>query len=185
MTSTSLTSGERADLLRVTRLRMKVAKTAVAQRSAELLAEFERQLAAIYTFDQSETWQAAANAAAAAVDSANKVVAEECRRMGIPERFAPSIAFHWFGRGENATKDRRAELRKVATSRVEALEKGAIAEIERHSAEVQTKLLAIGMSSEAAALLASLPSAEQLMPPISVGEAEALLGSNGRARLGR
>jgi len=41
----ALTRSEREDLLRVARLRLKVAKTAASQRSAELIAEFERLLA--------------------------------------------------------------------------------------------------------------------------------------------
>ena len=81
----------------------------------------------------------------------------------------------WYGRGENASASRRAELRKVAQSRIEAKRREAYARIEHRSAEVQTGLLTIGMSAEAAALLDSMPAAEALLPHISVAEIEMLL----------
>jgi hypothetical protein len=181
MTGTALSRSEREDLLRVARLRLKVAKTAASQRAAELLAEFERLLAAEYSFDQDDTWREAKKQADATVVEAQAIIAERCRELGIPARFAPGLNCYWHGRGENGSKDRRNELRKVATTRIAAIEKAAIAEIERQGAEIQTRLLAIGMSEEAAGLLESMPSAAELMPALAVSEAEALL-ENRRGR---
>jgi hypothetical protein len=77
-----------------------------------------------------------------------------------------------------AAKERVAELRKVAQTRIAALEKAACNDIERSSLEVQTELLAGGLQSgEARAFLESIPTAAALMPPLSVPELEALTPS--------
>jgi len=164
MTST-LTRAERSDLL--PRLCAKVARTAVDQRGAEVLAEFERQLTAVYSFDQNEIWRNAVTEAERVVAQARGQIAERCRGLGIPHQFAPDIGLHWFGRGENAFKERWAELRRVAQSRIEALKRAAYATIEGRFAEIQTGLLTIGMSEEAKTLLDSLPTPEAL-PSCSV-----------------
>ena len=55
----SLTRAEREDLLRLARMRERVAKSGLAQRSAQLLAEFEQQMASEYSYDQDTVWNAA------------------------------------------------------------------------------------------------------------------------------
>ena len=45
----SLTRAERDELLRLAKMRERVAKTGLAQRSAQLLAEFEQQMASEYS----------------------------------------------------------------------------------------------------------------------------------------
>jgi hypothetical protein len=172
---TAISRSERDDLLRVATLRERAAKTAAAQRSAELLADFEQQLASRYSFDQSEIWAKAYEAAEKAVAAANANVGEECEKLGIPKRFAPSIALHWYGRGENASKERRAELRKVAQTRIAAVEKKARAKIDQMNADVQIELIANGLSDAAKMLLEQMPRVDQLMPALAVTEAEALL----------
>jgi hypothetical protein len=85
----------------------------------------------------------------------------------------PKLQLGWCGRGENAFADRRAELRKVATTRIAADGKQAKAEIERQSLDVQERLLIGGLESdEAQAFVESMPKADELMPPISVAEVE-------------
>jgi hypothetical protein len=171
----SLSNAERERLLKAARLREKVAKNAAAERSAQLIANFEQQLASVYSFDQQEVWAKAAQAAKAAVDAADLAIAKECERLGIPERFRPSLACHWHSRGENASKERRAELRKVAQTRIAAIEKQARTEIERISSEVQIELLAHGLSPTAQALLEQMPKVDQLMPALQVEEVEGMV----------
>jgi hypothetical protein len=156
----AVTRAERQDLLKVARQRERVAETGTTAYAAKLIADFEQQLASIYSFGQSEVWRKVAEAADKAVEAANADLAEECQKLGIPKRFAPGIALQWYGRGENAVASRRAEAR---------------AKIEQASLDVQPALLAIGMSAEAQELLAKMPTAEQLMPAVTVTEAEALL----------
>ena len=45
------------------------------------------------------------------------------------------------------------------------------------AAEIQTKLIACTLGSEAQALLEAMPAAQQLMPPVSVDEVQKQLGS--------
>lgn len=167
-----MTRTERDDLAKVARLRAKVARTAVAQREAELLADVEAQLAAEYDFAD-ETWAEITKGAAEAVADADQQVAALCRARGIPEDFRPSLSVTWYGRGRNAVAGRRVELRKVAQTRIAAAAKGAKAAIEASEAEVLTELLAGGLTSDAArAFLESIPSAKALMPPMHVRELE-------------
>jgi hypothetical protein len=175
----AITKAERDDLLRVARLREKMAKTAAARRSAELLADFEKQLASIYSFDQSEVWAQAHAAAGKAFVEANAAIAENCRKLGIPERFAPGLLMGWYGRSENASRERRVELRRVAVTRIAAIDKEARAAVEEMSAEVQTELIT---SEVARALLAQMPTAERLMPSLTVSEVKALLEANAQER---
>jgi hypothetical protein len=157
---TPISRAERQDLLKIARLRQKVAISETGQREAELRADFEQQLASIYSFDNNETWAAAAKAAQAAAARADSEIKAECQKLGIPARFAPGMSCLWYGRGENASAQRRVELRKVATTRIAAIAARARAEIERASAAIQSELLTIGMSDEARALLDKMPNAQ-------------------------
>lgn len=107
-------------------------------------------------------------------------MAARCEALGIPARFAPGVSVYagWNERGENMVAKRRVELRHVAVSRIAALEKAAHVAIERQALEIQTRLLAGGLSSpEARAFLESLPSADALMPPVALAELEAGMAS--------
>jgi len=174
--SKAMTKSEREELGRLVRQRERVLKTMAKQRSAELLAEFERQMAQRYHYDQDQTWNAAHQAAREAVDAAREQVEARCAELGIPKQFAPNLQVYWWDRGENAVKERRGELRKVATSRIAALEKAAIVEIERQSLQAQIKLAEHMLSSEAAQeFLASMPTVEELMPPLELQSIESML----------
>jgi hypothetical protein len=168
-----MTKAERDELVKLVKLRERVAKTETVQRSAELLAEFERQLASVYSFDDDDVWREAHAAVSEAREKANAMIAERCRELGIPERFQPGIESVWFGRGENASKERRAELRRVAVTRINALEKAAKATIEHESLKLHTELVAGALESgEAMAFLNALPTIEVLMPSLTVAEIE-------------
>jgi hypothetical protein len=172
----SLTRGERENLLRLAKMRERVAKTGLAQRSAQLLAEFEQQMASEYSYDQDAVWKAAAAAADREVKKAAAQIAERCRELGIPDRFAPGLHLSWYDRGENAVGKRRTELRFVAKSRIAEIEKTARSAIERVSLEVQTEILRTALgSAAAAAFLDRMPSVEQLMPPLAIAAIEQML----------
>jgi adenylate kinase len=94
---------------------------------------------------------------------------------------AAGVELYWYKRGENASKERRDELRKVAQSRAAALVKGAKARIERDSLEFQNKLLAGALTTATArTLLDGLPAIESLMPPLDIAEFK-LLGNSGNS----
>ncbi|MFO1128374.1 MAG: hypothetical protein U1E66_08115 [Rhodospirillales bacterium] len=167
--SGTITKGEREDLQRLIRQREKVMKSAAKQRSTELLADFESQIAAEYQFDDDVVWAQAAKAAEAEVVKAQERVALRCQELGIPKQFAPSLGLSWRHRGYgNALTKRRDELRLVAKAQIASLEQAAIVKIEQASVEAQTEIAVAGLTSEAArAFVASLPTVESLMPALS------------------
>ena len=172
----TMTAAERNDLRSLIRQRARLMKTEVKQRRLELMADFERQLSAVFSYDQDEIWKGAHALAEQAVKDAQVVIEERCRELNIPREFAPTISMMWFGRGQNAVRDRRTELRITAKARLDALEATAKTEIERISVNGQTNLIADGLTSEAAkAFLEQMPSAEALMPVLELNQVQGLL----------
>jgi hypothetical protein len=171
-----MTKGERTELGQLIRKREKVLKTGAAERSAAMMAEFDRQLAAIYSYDDDEIWKRATDMAKAAVDKAQQEVMERCRDLGIPPEFAPGLSMSWHGRGQNALSERRAELRRMAKSKIELIEKEAITKIEKMSLAAQTEVIANGLQSDAAkAFLEAMPPIETLMPSVDATEVKQLV----------
>jgi hypothetical protein len=72
--------------------------------------------------------------------AATNAIDEECERLGIPKQFRPGIAIGWRSHGENAVRERRVELRRVAQTRIAAIEKSARQEIEWISSEVPNRV---------------------------------------------
>jgi hypothetical protein len=164
-----MTRSDRESLIKVCRLRARVAKDKIAALAAERCAEFERQLATIFAWDSDEAWKQLNTAAEEFEALTNAKIAERSRELGIPPEFAPRRESYWAGRNENASKHRRMELTRVAHSRIESDEKAAKAAIDAASAEIQTHLLADGLESAAAkAFLESMPDPEALMPAVTV-----------------
>lgn len=172
MTDKAMTRGEREDLQRLIRQREKVMKSAASQRSAELLADFENQLGAEYAFDDDAVWAEAKAIAEQEVIRAQQLVANRCGELGIPEEFAPSLNLVWYGRGPgNDAERRKAELRRMAKKRIEALESAAVVKIEVASVEAQSQLAMAGLTSEGAQqFFNALPKVESLMERLSFDE---------------
>ena len=168
----TMTKSEREELQRLVRQREKVMKSAAKQRSLELLADFENQISAEYSFDDDAVWAEATRLADIEVKKAQEVVARRCAELGIPRQFAPGLSLGWRHRGyNNMLNARRTELRTAAKAHVAALEARAITEIEQASVDAQTQLALAGLSSEAAlTFVASLPTVESLMPQLSYQE---------------
>src|SRR5712692_10011306 len=101
-----MTKGERDELLKLIRRQEHVAKTAAMQRSTDLMAEFERQIASIYTPNDDETFRRLHEEADRVAQEADARLAARCRELGIPEKFRPSMSLSWYGRGENVLATR-------------------------------------------------------------------------------
>lgn len=171
-----MTRGERQELTSLIKKRERVMKSHAQERSAALMAEFDAQSAKIYHYDEDAVWQRVHDDAEAAILQAQEAIAKRCIDMGIPAEFAPSVHFAWSGRGHNAVASRRAELRRAAKSKVEALEKEAITKIEQLSLQAQTEILANGLETDAAKqFLGAMPSMDVLMPPVDIGEMQTLI----------
>jgi hypothetical protein len=156
---------ERVEIAKVIRARERVAISSADRHAAELKAEFERQLCAQYPQNH-PAW-------AEVTDEANERIAEQCEKLGIRKEFAPSLNVYWMSRGENAFKERRAELRKAFDAMIAEQKATAIHEIKAKSVELQEQVVTNGLTSDAAkAFLERLPTPEQLMPPVSLKDVE-------------
>lgn len=173
----TMTKSEREELQRLVRQREKVMKSAAKQRSLELLADFENQISAEYSFDDDKVWAEAVRIVEPEIKKAQEAVARRCAELGIPRQFAPKLGITWAHRSyHNGVKERRVELRQSAKAQVAALESKALVQIELQSVEAQTQIAMAGLTSEAAlAFLQNLPSVESLMPELSY---EAIAGES-------
>lgn len=168
-----MSRADRADLERLARKRARLATAQVGERVRTLKAEVEDQLSAIYEFGD-ELWADVTAAAQAAVQQASAKVAEACRRVGIPAEFQPALSLAWYGRGQNAAASRRAELRKLAYARIDEGAETAKVTIATSLLAVETELIGGGLETGAAAeFIRRMPTAEELLAPVDVGELEA------------
>jgi hypothetical protein len=174
--TTTMTKGERDQLLQLVKKRERVMKVKAQERSAAILAEFDAQSAKIHHWDEDAVWKRVHDEATKAVEDAQIAIAVRCKELGIPAEFAPGLNVYWHGRGHNAVGERRAELRRAAKSRIEAIEKEALSRIESMSLDAQTEIVAHGLESVASkAFLESMPKIESLMPSIQITEIQSLV----------
>jgi hypothetical protein len=174
---------ERETLLQLTREREKLAKNETDVRAAQREAQFEAQLAAEYGWDSEETWSSLYKKAKAAEQELNRQIAQDFQAKGIPLQFAPSCYLSWAGRGMNACKDYRAELRRVFKAKNEHDTAKAKLMIQQASLDIRTKLMAGALESpDAKAFLETMPTPEQLMPAVTVEEVRKLLAFPGERR---
>jgi len=173
-----MTRTERQDLLQICRQRERVAKAEAVAVAARHKADFQAQLARVYSFDDDEVWKAATKAAKEFTRQCSERIAAECDKLGIPRWAQPELCGpQWYGRGENAVAPRRAELTKVANSKIDQHLKETIHAIQQASVEIQTQLVADRLTSaDAKAFLESMPTPAQLMPPVTVREIQKQLG---------
>jgi len=139
-----MTSKERQDLMALVRRREKLAKAQTDVRAAELIGDFEHQMASVYSWNDDAVWAEAVRAAKQAVAEADAKVAERCRELGIPEQYRGGVEMYWSHQGQNAFTGRQTELRRVAKTRIDALTKTAKHRIEKGSVATQEHLAAGG-----------------------------------------
>lgn len=168
-----LSRHETHDLGMIIKDRGKVLLSHAEEQAAACLADFEKKMAAIYSYDQDDVWKAATAAAIAAVTTAQAQIEKRCKELGIPKSFAPSVAASWQGRGENAITSRRSELRRVAKTAIDAMLKAAKTRIEKQSLELRTQVIGLGIYSPAARMfLESLAPIEDSMHSLDFVEME-------------
>lgn len=179
-----LSRNETHDLSMIIKDRTKVLKAHAEEQAAVCMADFEKKLAAIYSWDQDEIWKEAALEAQKSAKEAQEKIAKRCEELGIPKTFAPSLAVSWQGRGENALRDRRTELRRVAKTSIEAMTKAAITKIEKQSLDLRTQVVGMGLlSSDARLFLESLAPVEDAMRALDFAEIEQKLEQEKTLRL--
>lgn len=174
-----MTSAERRELSTLANQRARLSKAMIAQRRAEVLADFEKQMAREYDWSEDGTWEEAVKLVEEVAAKATEMVEKRVAEMGIPKQFAPSlhVSGQWVRRGENITTGRRVELRRVATTRLDALEKQAKVAIDVALLNTQTQLLSDGLETDAArSFLESMPTADELLPRLDMSEIKQLTG---------
>jgi len=165
-----MTKSERDELAKVARMQAAVAKADIEQRQRDLLAEVEAQLAAQYRANH-EAWKELTAEAQRAIRAVDEEIARRCRELGVPERLRPSIGLSWYDRGESGDAKRRAELRKVAQTRLEADARKAKVEVDRRTAEIRMQLASGGLTTpEAHAFLDAMPRVDELLPELHLPE---------------
>jgi hypothetical protein len=175
----TLSSRERNDLLVMIRQRATIAKSLASQRAAELVADFDQQMATYYSFLDDDVWKEAVDKAHKVAEAANAEITQRCQELKIPKRFAPRLTMpYWVDSDAHyMTKSEKKDLRDAAKSRIEALRKVAITEITRRSIEAQEKVIVPGLTSPLAQqLLTSIPSVTDLMPTLSIQSIAKLIG---------
>lgn len=173
MTDT-LTRKDRDELVKVVRMRAKLAHADIAERQARLKAQIENELSAVFEADDSR-WRDLTEEAMRDFRRLDAELAKRCADLGLKPELRPRLALEWHGRGASADMYRRAELRRLAAARIEALGRSAKLDVDRQVADSITALISGGLSSdEARAQLDNLPSADSLMLAPSVAELEAV-----------
>jgi hypothetical protein len=81
-----MTKGERTELGMLIRKREKMLKSMADEYGAKRLAEFETQIAAEYSFDQDEVWEAAADAVNKLIAPLQRASQTAMRRAAYPSR---------------------------------------------------------------------------------------------------
>ena len=109
--------------------------------------------------------------ATATVERLNDELQQRCADAGVPRDWAPSLNMFYFRRGENSSARRRAELRRVANSRMEQVKRAAKLAVDRAESDMATALVANQLdSSESKDWLAALPTPESLIPALDIAE---------------
>ncbi|MEJ0017480.1 MAG: hypothetical protein WDN25_13135 [Acetobacteraceae bacterium] len=171
----TMTKSEREALAKLIRQRERLAKTAAAERSKALLADFEQQADRVYSYDEDTVWQHAVLAAKEEVAKAQIRIAERCRELGIPQPFAPTLSVGWHQQ-RAAVGSERAKMRHVAKRRIEQIEATARTAIERASVAAQEALLVGAFTTDSARMFAeTLPSVEELMPRLDMAQLQQAL----------
>jgi hypothetical protein len=166
-----MTSREREQLIRLVKARARQAEREAEMREKVLLAEVQNELTAEYERHDA-LWADAVTVAEEVAAKANAEIAAACVDLGIPARHAPRIETYWRARSPDySDRNRRAELRKLAETRLAALTKTAKTAIQGAALEAETQLVMGGLQSgEAQQTLASMPTVEQLMPPLTLDD---------------
>lgn len=179
-----LSRNETHDLSMIIKDRTKVLKAHAEEQAAACMADFEKQLAAVYSWDQDEVWKQAAEEALKICGDVQDKIAKRCEALGIPKTFAPQIGIAWQGRGENASRERRTELRRVAKTSVDAMLKAAVTKIEHQSLDLRTQVVSMGLLSEDARFfLESLAPVDDAMRALDFHDIEKKLEQEQQQRI--
>jgi hypothetical protein len=121
---------------------------------------------------QDRLWANAVTIAREAAAKANDVIREQCVAIGIPADQAPHLVLGFSSRSSDyADRSRRAELRKLADTRLAALTKTVKVMIDQQALDFEEQLIIGGLESDdARSRVDSMPTVAELMPPLSLDD---------------
>jgi hypothetical protein len=168
-----LSRQETHDLGMIIKERTKVLKAHAAEQAKACMADFEKKLSTIYSYDQDEVWKRVTEEAMEVVKKAQEKIEAQAAKKGIPKDLAPQLQLGWQGRGQMKAAERRNELRRVAKAEVDAMTAAAITRIEKQSLDLRTQVVAMALlTPEASMFLESLAPVEEAMHELDFGKIE-------------
>jgi hypothetical protein len=185
MSADKMTKADIDRIERTLRQRQKVGEDHIKARRLAIIADGEMQLAARYSAEDLNIRELVTDLNAR-VEAVNAEIAVRAKAMGIPKQFAPSVGAYYDWRGENASKDRRAEYRRVLHAQADERAATATAELHRRTLIAQEKLVFGTLdTAEAAAFFESMPTVDELLPAFSDDDIQAITSGTVRQRNGR
>ena len=164
-----MTKTDRDRLIALVKARARQAKLEIETRESILLAEVEDQLTVEFS-KRDELWAEAVTIAEEAARKANEQIVARCADLGVPASQAPTLATGWNARSRSfEDPKRRAELRKLAQTKLAALTRQAKTAVDARALAAETALLVGGLETdEARALVGAMPTAEDLIPALGL-----------------
>lgn len=170
MSDQPMKSAERAELIKLIRLQSKVRKDQLSALGAAAVAKREEELSAQFKPTE-DAWCEIVAEAERSVREADAKIQELSRIKGIPDDFRPKLKTFWIDRGENAMKERRAELRRTAAAQITAAVKlQQNAEDQRAAGIIGRLIGGLLETSEARAFLEEMPTLDDLVGRMTVIE---------------
>jgi|SRR5581483_10084627 len=168
-----LSRQEAHDLGQIIKERVKVLEAHADEQAAKCMADFEKKVSAIYSYDQDEVWKEATERALEEIKRCQEKIDARCLKLGIPKDLSPRLVLSWEGRGQMKTASRREELRRVAKREVEAMKAAALTKIRRQSLDLRTQVVSMSLvTAEAALFLDSFAPVEEAMHSIDFSAIE-------------
>lgn len=175
-----MTKGERNEFVQLSKQYKNALKSDGELQAARIVEAFEMEISQLWDAND-ERWADAVAHVNEAAARLNESVRQHVEALGFNPAFSPSIQVAWAGRGENWSRERREELRRVAKAQADVMRKGALARGERLALEVQRTLLVDELSAaQARDLIRSLPTVAQMMPALNVEKIESIARAQDR-----
>jgi hypothetical protein len=165
-----MTAKDRNALIRIVRSRTRLAKTATTEREKILRVEIEEQLQAEFRL-RDEVRAEVVQMAEEALRKVNEEIRQQAVLLGYDVSLVPQASLPYRTSYEYRTPEAVTAARKRADTRLAALRAAAVKGIEERSLAVEESLIVGGLESdEAKALVESMPTAEKLMPALSLAD---------------
>lgn len=167
-----ISKGERTELRSIVRQQFKVLRSELEQREREMYAGVEEEIATRYA-EADQGWVALTHKIHEITLDANRQVNDALYEAGFQTKSGTERM--WFQTpGPRQPTEDRTELRRLATTKIQAQMKAAKLRLDREEADL-LRNLAVGAieSDEAREFLAAIPTVGELVPVARLAELEA------------